>query len=343
MGAWSQAPVSAMAGNADSKDKTAALLVETRRRAGLIDRYVDMIPARFYLSSEALAAHKPRNGLDPAQYKTTSQLIMEATAAEAEAAKSAKSTSSTQGKAKNKKAKKEKDAGLESGEDVKEEPQSRADLRKRLEDKIAELKEERRKKQSETDKQAHKADKEKRLREQSAEAAPAKKQRVASSLPQEDVEAGRLDFKPRLADLPFEAQVNRKGNKAKELRGALRKEEAKQRQLDSAKGEDREALRNEFALDDAMRRARGEKVHDDVSRLRKVQKQMDMKKSKGKEKWQARVEADKKQQEDKQTRRKENLKEQRDKKLKNQPRPGFEGKRPGFLGEKSEKASAAVL
>lgn len=311
-----------------SDAKTEALMVETRKRAGLIDRYVDLIPARFYMSSEVLQAHKPRNSLDPREYKPTSQLLVEVLTASAGSA-----GSSSQGGKKNKK----KKQGAQP-QAAPNSPASREDLRQLLEKRIAELKEERRKKQSATDKEKHAAKAKATAAEAGngkrtlEDAAPEAKRQRKEAVDEDDVETGRLNFQPKVGDLPFEASVNRRGAKMRQLRSTLRKEEAKHRKMDGAqdKGE-REALREQFALDAALRRARGEKVHDDVSRLRKAQKQLEMRKLKGKEKWDSRIEAAKKEAEDKQNKKKENLKNRKGKKKGGKGRAGFEGKSTGYL------------
>lgn len=316
-------------------DEGEELLAATRKRAERIDRYVDMIPARFYLPSEALQAHKPRSGLDPAQYKPTSQLLSEILSAAA-----APATASTAGKGKKKKEKKQPAA-------VTDAPSSRGELRGRLERRIAELKEERRRKQSDADKAKHAASK----GAQSPKAAPrndppapapgssSQKAKAARHDEPEDVEAGRLSFQPRASDLPFEASVNRRGAKVKQLRANLRKEEAKKRKLNEVeeRGDEgeKDQLRQDMALDVALRRARGEKVHDDISRLRKQQKQMELRKVKGKEKWQSREDERIKKSEEQQQKRKDNLKNHRSKKEKKggKARVGFEGQKSGYLNK----------
>jgi len=348
-----------MAGSHATDARTEALLVETRRRAGRINRYVDMIPARFYLSSEALQAHKPRTGLDPAQYKPTSELLVEVLRASAEA-----SAGSSQGSSSMKK-KAKKQLNTPVG-DV-EASSSSADLRKKLERRIGELKEERKRKQSEKDRAKHVAEKTKSpaaaeakhlaekgakhvaekatnnnhgREEKEADLANPKKQRrseATTSVGEDDVEAGRLSFVPKTSDLPFEARVNSRGHKVRELRTALRKEEGKKRQLDGVDDqEEREEMRKNFAMDAAMRRARGEKVHDDVGRLRKAQKMLETRKSKGKEKWDARVEINSKLAQEVQSKRKDNLKNRRSsKKDAAKARAGFEGKKSGYLNEEA--------
>merc|ERR1719174_793534 len=112
-----------------------------------------MIPARFYLSSEALQGHMPRASLDPAQYKPTSQLVMEVVAATA-------SEASTGSQAGNKAKTKKKNSEGGAAKPAADSPQSREDLRLLLEQKISALKDERRKKQSEIDKAKYAKEKE---------------------------------------------------------------------------------------------------------------------------------------------------------------------------------------
>ncbi|CAK9065250.1 unnamed protein product [Durusdinium trenchii] len=78
--------------------------------------------------------------------------------------------------------------------------------------------------------------------------------------------------------------------------GAAQAQALKLKEAESqGRGEDvRKAEKStEFAYQKALQRARGEKVHDDVSKLRKVQKTMEMKKKKGQERWEAKIESDK--------------------------------------------------
>jgi len=88
-----------------------------------------------------------------------------------------------------------------------------------------------------------------------------------------------------------------------------------------------------MAMRKALMRAKGEKVHDDLGRLRKAQKALDLKKKKGKEKWAGRKENDQRLMKEHQDKRNENLQGRRSKKK--QKRAGFEGKSSGFLN--SEK------
>merc|ERR1719379_2223190 len=160
------------------------------------------------------------------------------------------------------------------------------------------MKADRRKAQSERDKAKHA---EATKAADHAEERPAPKRRApeqparaeaASKRPRtdvaDDIEAGNLVFEPSAAKLPFEAGVNRKGAKMQRLREQLRREEAIEKKLHGAAGREREELNRDIEMRKALQRAKGEKVHDDVSKLRKTQKALEVVKKKGKEKWEAR-------------------------------------------------------
>lgn len=129
-----------------------ALLAETRQRASRIDHYVDLIPARFYIGSENQQVHASRQGLDPARAKTTSQLVMDAAAAEITASRpggnaagsSAGSWKKPPASANSGEAWPRPVAGKAAG--------SRTELHDKLERRIVELREERRRRQSANDK-----------------------------------------------------------------------------------------------------------------------------------------------------------------------------------------------
>lgn len=309
-----------LAADADGFD---AMLAETRRRAGAIDRLVDMIPARFYLGTENEQVLKARPGLDPAKAMPTSRLVMEAAGCAAASAASG----SSGGKRR------------QHGERVAETApprgaaNSRVELHEKLERRIAEMREERRRHQSATDKA------------RAAEARAASKpeaQKPRSAAPAADavgvgaLEAGRLNFEPRTAALPFEAGVGKRGRKVRQLRAELRKHESEVKRVQgaAARGGEEESreVRKELALAKALQRARGEKVHDDVDKLRKAQRALEMKKKKGKEKWESRVENEKRLAKEQQAQRGDNLAKRAGGKRKSgKRRCGFEGKHSGFL------------
>lgn len=315
------------------------LLAETRRRSARINLLVDMIPARFYLPGECNQLLKTNATLDPARVKTTSQLVAEAAAASTATGGGSSGSGASANKKKNKK---NKGAG---GDGDGEKPQhdiggaSRQELREKLERRIVELREERKRAQSEGDKA--KAAVKRDAAGDSAAASGQKKRKAdidAGGLG--NIEAGKLLFDAKAGKLPFEATIGRKGAKVSKLRAALREEEAVNQKMAKAESEGRgEEMRKELAMKKALMRAKGEKVHDDIGKLRKTQKQLDKKKMKGKEAWTARAETERQAGEDRQDKRKQNLKQRTSKGKKKMAernlRSGFEGKRTGLLnGEK---------
>jgi len=305
-------------------------LQETLQRSAAIDRYVDLIPARFYLASDNQAVLDAKPGFDPGKVKTTSQIVAEAavaqsrgddedgqgagTAAGGKMTKAAKRRLQRRGGAKGAAAKPVSDVS------------SRAELHAKLERRIAELKDERRRRQSEKDKAANAA-----RRPADSGAAPLSKQPGSGGGGGGGggPEAGRLEFSQKESVVPFEAGVGRRGDKVRRLRSELRKQEAEAGKVRRAEAEGRgDEARKDLALQKALKRARGEKVHDDVGKLRKAQKSLEMKRKKGKDKWEQLKKEEKQQKDDKQQKRKENLAKPRGKKakLRAEQREGFEGK-----------------
>eukprot|EP00438_Fugacium_kawagutii_P032647 Skav206869 [mRNA] locus=scaffold898:103622:107107:- [translate_table: standard] len=150
--------------------------------------------------------------------------------------------------------------------------------------------------------------------------------------------AGRLNFEADALKLK-EAESQGKGEDVRKA-GKTRREEM----------EEMEEMQEMEEMEDL------DSVHDDVSKLRKVQKSMEMKKKKGQarctaahsvvqsvamleillsldqERWEAKKESDKKKVEEQQAQRKENLQNRgTKKKAKMQQRMGFEGEKTGFL------------
>mmetsp|Transcript_66389 Transcript_66389/g.147520 ORF Transcript_66389/g.147520 Transcript_66389/m.147520 type:complete len:322 (+) Transcript_66389:70-1035(+) len=305
-------------------------LAETRRKARRINYYLDLVPARYYLGTESAQAKGGKWAhLDPKLVKSTTQLIAEAASAEDKPS----ATSS--------KKKKKRDRRSLSQSPEPSGPNSRAELKAKLERRIEELREERRRKQSEADKA--KAAEIRAAREKAGTTAPngvkahqkteGRARQKSADADEEQPEVGRLSFEAEASNLPFEANVGQRGKKVKKLQAELRKQEADAAKLRAAesRGEGDE-LRKELAYEKALQRARGEKVHDDASKLRKVQKTLEMKKKKGQDRWNAKVESDKQKAEEKQAQRKENLHNRGTKnKNKMQRRMGFEGRRTSFL------------
>lgn len=295
--------------------------------AARIDRYVDLIPSRYYLNENQQSAlkdedpkKKKRSSYDPEQRKTTSQLLAEAGGA---APKQVAASGS-----KKKKAKKQKLKESASGENGL----SRNELREKLQSRIAELKDERKRRQSERDKAKAKAA---RDAPENGESKKRKEIDVSkNAVVDDDVDAGKLDFEPQAAELPFEATVNARGAKARRLQQAIREEDVRKKKLAAVAGdaEAEAAVNREVRMQRALARARGEKVHDDVSRLRRSAKQVDKRKKKTKENWNLRVDAVEKSMKEKQKTRKDNIAKKVASKKKNQNR-GFEGKVEGYLNK----------
>mmetsp|Transcript_17050 Transcript_17050/g.39764 ORF Transcript_17050/g.39764 Transcript_17050/m.39764 type:complete len:387 (+) Transcript_17050:105-1265(+) len=356
------------------REARAAMLAETTRRSDALKKYMDLIPSVFYLGEGAIPT------LDPGKAKLTSEMLMEASrTTEVEKAKAIKKDK----KRKRAKSCDSKDGSQEPPVDTKR-AETRAELHRRLQSRIAELKEERRRKQSETDKAkaaevrarraeeakqkaesgeapasngetvpaepqprkelqtqkpdkavSHQKAKAPKDRKASAEtrpqaqhtppaASPAVERRASSPKPvpkksptlkpaeAESIETGRLSFEPKVSDLPF--QTGRSGSKAQHIKKAVRQAEEEERKLSEADEDAKQSLGQELGMKKALARARGEKVHDDLTKLRKSQKAMDMKKKKSKEKWQARMQDEDRQRKEKQQQRKDNLQERANKK-----------------------------
>ncbi|KAK4432692.1 hypothetical protein Salat_1031400 [Sesamum alatum] len=122
----------------------------------------------------------------------------------------------------------------------------------------------------------------------------------------------------------------RKLSKAKELERAKRTEEVKR---SNPSVDERESWKA------ATSRAMGVKVHDNARLIKESMKKEKRKKEKNKGKWKERVETQEKMKEEKQRKRKENIVgrinekkmrkiAKREKKL---MRPGFEGRKEGFI------------
>eukprot|EP00929_Paragymnodinium_shiwhaense_P002790 TRINITY_DN10307_c0_g1_i1.p1 TRINITY_DN10307_c0_g1~~TRINITY_DN10307_c0_g1_i1.p1 ORF type:complete len:362 (+),score=80.66 TRINITY_DN10307_c0_g1_i1:104-1189(+) len=325
---------------------------ETRQRAGRINQLMDLIPARFYMVGDYHPLLKASATLDPARAKTTSQLV-----AEAASAVGAVPSASSSSKGETRKKRSEPIVP-----DRPADARSRLELREKLNRRIVELREERRRRQSTADKARAAEIREQRVKTPAdrtrsrspprVQGAVAERRARASSgemlddFPDaavakarlvddfRDIEAGRLAFEPKASQLPYGAGTGRAGSKVRHLRAALREEEQAREKLQEAEAEGRgEEARREAGMRKALQRAKGEKVFDDVAKLRKSQKTFERQRLKGREAWAAREEAAAKQAEDKQAKRKENLQKKRNGKRERSGsgRHGFEGKRFGFL------------
>eukprot|EP00929_Paragymnodinium_shiwhaense_P002791 TRINITY_DN10307_c0_g1_i2.p1 TRINITY_DN10307_c0_g1~~TRINITY_DN10307_c0_g1_i2.p1 ORF type:complete len:359 (+),score=76.88 TRINITY_DN10307_c0_g1_i2:103-1179(+) len=322
---------------------------ETRRRAGRINQLMDLIPARFYMVGDYHPLLKASATLDPAKTKTTSQLV-----AEAASAVGAVPSASSSSKGETRKKRSEPIVP-----DRPADARSRLELREKLNRRIVELREERRRRQSTADKARAAEIREQRIKTPAdrTRSRSSHRHRTVADRPSSsgemlddpldaavakaglvdefrDVEAGRLAFVPKASQLPYGAGTGRAGSKVRHLSAALREEERAREKLQEAEAEGRgEEAQREAGMRKAIQRAKGEKVFDDVAKLRKSQKVFERQRLKGREAWAAREEAAAKQAEDKQAKRKENLQKKRNGKRERSGsgRHGFEGKRFGFL------------
>lgn len=310
---------------------------KTRRRSARMRLLVDMIPARFYMpgDNDSQQLLKAAASLDPARAKSTSQIVVEAAIAARSAAGSPSAPSGSGAGAK-----KRKHLASHNFEKSSSDAGSRLELRKKLEQRIVELREERRQKQSEADKAKAAEIRAQRVAGGAVDGTQ-KKRAPADANADSRVETSRLIFERKAGDLPFSVGVGQRGAKAHRLHNALRQSLADEQKLREAEKVGRgEEMRKELAMQKALMRARGEKVHDNVSKIRKAQNMLDKKKVKAKEAWIARTADIKQQAEGRQESRNENLKKRSANKKKKKGGKstdddgrGFEGKRSGFVNK----------
>lgn len=302
-------------------------LAETRQRSRAIDRYVDLIPASLYIGS--FGHGKIRPSLDPAKLKRTSFLVSQSAVAQ----NSGDDGSGDIGSRPISKADKRKQQRFGVRPSAKapmvSTASSRDELHAKLERRIAELKEERRRIQSARDKAKAAAV---RVARQMALSRHAQETSTGPAPVGDSPEVGRLSFDVKEASVPFEAGVGRKGDKMRRMQTDLRKAERDVSKLSLAEAEGRgEKVRLDLAMHKALKRARGEKVHDDVSKLRKAQRVAEAKKRKSRETWDATNEALRQQSREKADKRNDNILKRS---AKNKFRSGFEGARGhGFIND----------
>eukprot|EP01096_Ripella_sp_DP13-Kostka_P011312 TRINITY_DN453_c0_g2_i1.p1 TRINITY_DN453_c0_g2~~TRINITY_DN453_c0_g2_i1.p1 ORF type:complete len:398 (+),score=231.56 TRINITY_DN453_c0_g2_i1:148-1194(+) len=110
----------------------------------------------------------------------------------------------------------------------------------------------------------------------------------------------------------------------------LKRAEAEKQKIDelkkSSSGKDELA---QIKLQKALARARGEKIKDDPTKLKKSLKKKEKKKEKSRKEWNERIATETKKMEDRQKLRKANIQKKKDRSA--GKRPGFEGKKKKFL------------
>jgi len=126
---------------------------------------------------------------------------------------------------------------------------------------------------------------------------------------------------------------NKAGSKRRKLERDIRDAERVKKKIGNiADVAERTETQNSVRMEKALQRAQGNKIHDDVSKLKKTLKRKTKRREKGKKGWEERVNEEKADFAARQTKRKDNL-QKRSKKKKR--RNGFEGK-PGFLNQDVE-------
>lgn len=315
------------------------------------DKLVELIPARFYLPDEK---DKPWfQGLSKADKasakKQSRENIKKARRDRLDPEKSSKTTLDLL-KENIEKEKPGKDGDGEEEEvevrpimlDVHDERSvTYEELRERLRKKIEELRGGRnssgseKKKNERNDKKGKKRKRDNGAKENKVDTTANEKDNV-----EKDVEeaAKELSFsRVKLGDKDKHGKKKRKVSKLKELENAMKLEEAKK---DPEKGE---VIAKKHSWKAAMDRAAGIKVHDDPKLLKQSIQKEKKRHKKNAEKWNERVETTHKLKAEKQQKRSENIADKihqkkmrriakREKKL---LRPGFEGRKEGFINEGS--------
>ncbi|TYJ20251.1 hypothetical protein E1A91_A09G250700v1 [Gossypium mustelinum] len=315
------------------------------------DKLVELIPARFYLPDEK---DKPWfQGLSKAEKasakKQSRENIKKARRDRLDPEKSSKTTLDLL-KENIEKEKSGKDSDAEEEEvevrpimpDVDDERSvTYEELRERLRKKIEELRGGRnssgseKKKNERNDKKGKKRKRDNGAEEKKVDTTANEKDNV-----EKDVEeaAKELTFsRVKLGDEDEHGKKKRKLSKLKELENAMKLEAAKK---DPEKGE---VIAKKHSWKAAMDRAAGIKVHDDPKLLKQSIQKEKKRHKKNAEKWSERVETTQKLKVEKQQKRSENIADKihqkkmrriakREKKL---LRPGFEGRKEGFINEGS--------
>ena len=194
------------------------------------------------------------------------------------------------------------------------------DLRKKLEDKIQELRGKRKIKESGN------ADKvKKRKVEKLARKEKLKQEATSSNVLKSNVESERkvtqiLNDKKEVVFSKFdfaETSAKKKNSKNKDIKTLLKKAEKRKANLESIETEDKEKaseLKSKIKWDKALKQAEGIKVKDDPKLLSKTLKKKQKSKEASKRKWDERIKTQKKVKEDKQKLRKQHLVERKESK-----------------------------
>lgn len=286
-----------------------------REDAAYFDALLNTVPFHYLLPAGAdhdalqAKARDPKTLVDPKQVQSTSQRLRE--------------WLKTQQSGKRKKGK--------GGGGTREE------LQAKLHSRIDELREKRRVEQSARDKAQAEARKNLEGDKGPKKAGSAGKgEKKSPRIMAKDLEFSNVGGATRKADLSVaELAPNAPGTKKRKLQQQLAEAEQQRAKLQKLGGEDRDRTKHSMAMQKALQRAAGEKVHDNTTKLRKALKGIEQKKVKSAKAWNERKDTAKKEKEEKQERSAANLKTKRQRGKKDfkekKGRAGFEGKRKGYL------------
>ena len=196
---------------------------------------------------------------------------------------------------------------------------SLSELQKRLREKTAGSekgsngKEQKRKRQKQpVPDNKNKMEEKKKQRERAMKEREARQKRVAVAVSQDTTESNDLHFSFSRFDFSGVTTEPESKKTKKNYKALLAKAEAKEKKLQEMVAEDEEkggALEEKKRWCKAVKMARGEKVKDDPSLLRKTMKRLEKKKQSNTRKWKERVRGEQERREAREKRRKQNIKE----------------------------------
>ena len=162
-------------------------------------------------------------------------------------------------------------------------------------------------------KQQQRAEEEVKRREVARRNKEARQKSVAVAISREPAESSSSSPQFSFNRFDFNEDKDKAGQKKKKsYKSLIVKAEAKQRKLEELKEKDQErggAAEDKERWSKAVRMARGEKVKDDPSLLKKTVKRLEIKKESRRRKWRERVRAEEERKEARQERRRENIRE----------------------------------
>ena len=324
-----------------------SLVASIAEKSEYFNSLVELIPAKYYLPDDALDSTKseeaPENisrqrrkqlikkakllRLDPSQHKTVADLQKEIEKKEREAKLGSNGLTS-----------------FVKPLRVSDVPSAPVDeLRKKLHERLSELKRKRKVSSSEGGAHLEKKRKRKHKKEKDRKSKKTEKDSNTKNTVNLDKKPTQTKIVNENGDLVFSkfdfAATNDKrtgkGKKKKnKIKNLLTKAEKQKEKIDAIEKDDKEKakeLKTSITWDKALKHAEGEKVKDDPRLLKKSMKRQEKIKEKSSKKWMERIEHQNKQKEDKQKLRKQHLQERKDAKFKRKlGKKGLKKHKPGF-------------